>query len=117
MIYENAGAAGEKGRLRQRKGVQLMWFYRSSIGLLKIVEGSDENYYFQFGEDLTLWTAGYEDPEGLAEAINAYRQQRGLPAYTVNADLMALSDYSSNTGVGNQPFTLTSREFMAERGY
>ncbi|HIX65335.1 MAG TPA: sigma-70 family RNA polymerase sigma factor [Candidatus Anaerotruncus excrementipullorum] len=58
-----------------------------------------------------------EGPEGLVEAINAYRQQRGLPAYTVNADLMALSDYSSNTGVGNQPFTLTSREFMAELGY
>lgn len=79
MIYENAGAAGEKDRLRQRKGVQLMWFYRSSIGLLKIVEGSDENYYFQFGEDPTLWTAGYEDPEGLAEAIRDH--VTGCPAW------------------------------------
>lgn len=46
-----------------------MWFYRSAIGLLKIIEGSDERYYFQFGEDPTLWTAGYEDPEEVAEAI------------------------------------------------
>ena len=46
-----------------------MWFFRSSIGLLKIIEGADENYYFVFGEDPTLWTPGYEDPETVAEAI------------------------------------------------
>lgn len=56
-----------------------MWFYRSSIGLLKIVEGSDERYYFQFGEDPTLWTEGYEDPEGLAEAIRD--RVTGCPAW------------------------------------
>lgn len=56
-----------------------MWFYRSSIGLLKIVEGSDERYYFQFGEDPTLWTEGYEDPEGLAEAIRDH--VTGCPAW------------------------------------
>ena len=31
-----------------------MWFFRSSIGLLKIIEGADEKYYFLFGEDSTL---------------------------------------------------------------
>ena len=46
-----------------------MWFYRSSIGLLKIIEGSDGKYYFQFGEDPTLWTDGCEDPEAVAEMI------------------------------------------------
>lgn len=46
-----------------------MWFFRSSIGLLKIIEGADENYYFLFREDPTLWTEGYEDPETVAEAI------------------------------------------------
>ena len=49
-----------------------MWFYRSSIGLLKIIEGQDEKYYFLFGEDPTLWTEGYEDPEEVAEAIQQH---------------------------------------------
>ena len=56
-----------------------MWFYRSSIGLLKIIEGQDEKYYFLFSEDPTLWTEGYEDPEEVAEAIQ--KHATGCPAW------------------------------------
>ena len=56
-----------------------MWFYRSSIGLLKIIVGQDEKYYFLFGEDPTLWTEGYEDPEEVAEAIQQHAT--GCPAW------------------------------------
>lgn len=66
-----------------------MWFYRSSIGLLKIIEGSDENYYFQFGEDPTLWTQGLEDPEAVAEA--AARHATGCPAWD-KSDAVSAAD-------------------------
>lgn len=68
-----------------------MWFYRSSIGLLRIIESADEKYYFLFGEDPTLWTEGYEDPESVADAI--LHHTTGCPAWD-SSDAASTADLS-----------------------
>ena len=56
-----------------------MWFYRSSIGLLRIIEAADEKYYLLVGDDPTLWTMGYEDPESVSDAVLTHTT--GCPAW------------------------------------
>lgn len=48
-----------------------MWYYPTSIGLLRIVRLSDGLYYFMFGNDKTVWT-GHADPQVVADDVRSH---------------------------------------------
>ena len=58
-----------------------------------------------------------EGPEGLVQMINAARQERGLPAFTLRQELMDYGEYASigTAGDGTYP-RQNNREFLNERG-
>lgn len=53
------------------EGGVFVWFYRSPIGLLRIVRFPDGIYYFMFGDDDTVWT-GHNDPQVVASDISSH---------------------------------------------
>ena len=70
-----------------------MWFYRSPIGILRIVPLNSNGYFFLFGDDPTPWT-GHADPQVVADDV--YCHSTGCPAWDCS-DITGPTDLSEWT--------------------